>query len=109
VARLTFVRLFADLLDDKAHPARVIALIADAAAPRTRAATPARTAGPDGLGEFEECTVDALPCWCLEDEHPGVACAAAIDPTRSPTMATAVGSSSSSLASTSRPVAMTAP
>jgi hypothetical protein len=75
-----FVRLFADLLDDKAHPARVTALIADAVAPRTRAATPARTAGPDGLGEFEECTVDALPCWCLEDEHPGVACAAAIDP-----------------------------
>lgn len=75
-----FVRLFADLLDDQSHPARVTALIADAAAPRTRAATPARTAGPDGLGEFEECAVDALPCWCLEDDHPGVECAAAIDP-----------------------------
>jgi Domain of unknown function (DUF1963) len=75
-----FVRLFADLLDDQSHPARVTALIADAAAPRTRVATPARTAGEDGLGEFAECTVEALPCWCLEDDHPGVECAAAIDP-----------------------------
>jgi hypothetical protein len=74
-----FVRLFADLLDDLADPTRVTALIADPAAPRTRAAAPAREAGPDGLGEFAECTADALPCWCIEDDDPVVERAAAFD------------------------------
>jgi hypothetical protein len=82
-SRPSFVRLFADLYDHPFEANALTALVADPSATRTRAATPARdvsaTDAEFAIASFREQTVHALPCWCLDVEHPAVREAEAID------------------------------
>ena len=79
----SFVRLFADLYDHPFDENALTALVADPSATRTRAATPAPgVSAADAefaIASFREETVDAVPCWCLDVEHPAVRDAEAID------------------------------
>jgi Domain of unknown function (DUF1963) len=79
----SFVRLFADLYDHPFEANAITALGANPLATRTRAATPIRgvpaTDPQFAIAAFREQTVDALPCWCLDVEHPAVFEAEAID------------------------------
>jgi hypothetical protein len=70
-----FVRLFADLYDHPVEPNTLTALAADPFAARTRAAAPSRGDSMDAefaIAAFSEETVAAVPCWCLDVEHPAV-------------------------------------
>jgi hypothetical protein len=79
----SFVRLFADLYDHPFEANALIALDADPFATRTRAAAPSRGASATdaefAIAAFREETVAAVPCWCLDVEHPAAREAAAID------------------------------
>jgi Domain of unknown function (DUF1963) len=79
----TFVRLFADLYDHPFDPNELTALMADPMVTRSRAAMPTRGAPATdrefAIAAFREKTVDAVPCWCLDVEHPAVREADAID------------------------------
>jgi hypothetical protein len=77
------VRLFADLYDHPFDPNELTALMADPMVTRSRAAMPTRGAPATdrefAIAAFREKTVDAVPCWCLDVEHPAVREAEAID------------------------------
>ena len=79
----SFVRLFADLYDHPFEADVLTALVADPLATRIRAAVPTRgvpaTDAEFAIATFREQTVDAVPCWCLDVEHPAVREAEAID------------------------------
>lgn len=79
----SFVRLFADLYDHPFEANALTALVADPLATRTRADVPTRRVPATDAGlpiaAFREATVDAVPCWCFDVEHPLVREAEAID------------------------------
>jgi len=79
----SFVRLFADLYDHPFEGNALTALVADPLVARARAAMPTRgvsaTDADFGIAAFREEIVDAVPCWCLDIEHPAVREAEAID------------------------------
>jgi Domain of unknown function (DUF1963) len=79
----SFVRLFGDFYDHPFEANALTALDAEPSAERVRAAAPSRGDSATGaelaIAVFREQTVAAVPCWCLDVEHPAVREAEVID------------------------------